>query len=121
MGHDPQDDRRSHRRLSSRLTARYRVLDADKDLTEHGSTTLTRDIGGGGLCIATPSQLAEGTPLELFVQFPDRPKPMTFTAVVVWSRPRGTERTFDTGLKFASISMEDRKYIQLHASLYVPV
>lgn len=116
-------ERRKFVRLTSKLTATYRLADPAKNLLDETVSSLTKDVSGGGVRLATAIQFAPGTHIEVKVKFPDRATPVAFTAEVVWSQQaqpaEGGDRTrrYDTGMRFLKISPEDQKFVLQHAAL----
>jgi len=82
---------------------------------------LTRNVGGGGVALFTKTRLAPGIIVQVKVKFPNREKPLTFTAEVIWSGPLILEgkdippHAFETGVRFLEVSPEDRAFILRYA------
>ena len=112
------EERRNFVRLPSRLTATYHII----GVTEDDLAVLTRNIGGGGVAFFTESSLKAGTLLQVEVRFPNRQRPVRFTAEVIWSgelllgSTDREPRAFETGVRFASISDEDRKFLMRYST-----
>ena len=119
-------ERRMYVRLPSKLTTSYKLADDQKSVADGPVPSLTKDVSGGGIRLATAIQFAPKTQLEVEVKFPDRATPVKFTAEVVWSQPlvqaEGFDRTrrFETGLRFVRIPAKDQKYVLQHAILNSP-
>jgi len=111
------EERRKFIRLSTRLHATYQVIG-----TEDTLTSLTRNVGGGGLSLFTESRLAPGTVLKMQVTFPQRTAPVHFSAEVIWSGPlllEGADRrpdVFETGVRFRQITPRDRAVVMQYAA-----
>ena len=118
-------ERRAFIRLPEKLTAAYK-LSEEQPGGDDPVHSLTKDVSGGGVRIATAIQFALQTVLEVEVKFPDRSEPVKFKARVAWSRPLvqtdGFDHTrrYETGLQFMEISREDQKYVNAHAALNSP-
>lgn len=63
------------------------------------------DVSLGGLKIAAPTAMPDGTRLWLQLSLPDAPIPINAIAEVRWSKPEGGQ--FSHGLKFVSVSKPD--------------
>ena len=112
------EERRNFVRLPSRLTATYKIIGA----TERDVAALTRNIGGGGVAFFTESAFKSGTLLQVEVRFPNRQWPVRFTAEVIWSgellldSTNREPRAFETGVRFESISDEDREFLMRYST-----
>ena len=110
------EERRKFVRLQFRLKAKCRVLG-----TEDPLSSLSRNIGGGGISLFTKRRLAAGTVLGIEVYFPGRMAPVRFTGEVIWSGELITSgaqdalNTYETGVQFLDITPEDRTYILKYA------
>ena len=88
---------------------------------------LTRDIGGGGICLATEGNLEPGSTVELEIKLPDRDQSIFCSAEVVWCKQMQESKksyespTVETGLKFVKIDPQDQvlivRYARLNAAL----
>jgi len=76
---------------------------------------VTEDISIGGMKIATPAPLPEGTKLWVQVSIPDVPIAVNAMATVRWTRSAGTLCT--SGLKFDSISKADLDKVERYLIL----
>jgi hypothetical protein len=71
-------------------------------------------------------RLSLGTPLEVEVQFPNRPKPIYFTGEVVWCKEYEVvdksqrSRVIQAGVKFVYIHLKDQETIMQHVTLNLP-
>jgi c-di-GMP-binding flagellar brake protein YcgR len=116
-------ERRAFVRLTSKLTATYRLADPAKNLLDETVPSLTKDVSAGGVRLATAIQFPAGTQIAVKVKFPDRAAPVEFMAEVVWSQlavqNEAADRTrrYDTGMRFLKISPEDQKFVLQHAAL----
>lgn len=111
-------EHREYVRIGVRLLAFIKVLTTGKV-----HRALTRDIGGGGLCIVMEGVLEPGTSIEVELKFPDCETPVTCTAEVVWSKvveaPRKGDihSTAQAGVKFVKIDPKDLKLVKQFAAL----
>lgn len=87
---------------------------------------LTKDIGGGGICVVTEEELEAGEVLGVEIKLPDFDRPVTFKAGVVWitmaapiSRSAVTGR-YEVGLKFSDIDPKSRSLMLQYAALNAP-
>ena len=110
------DERRKFLRVGMRLKANCQVLGSEEPLT-----SLTRNVGGGGMSVFTKRRLPVGTVLGVEVFFPGRVAPVRFTGEVVWSgelitsgQP-GEPEGFETGVRFLDITREDREFLLKYA------
>lgn len=76
---------------------------------------VTEDISVGGMKIATPAPLPEGTKLWLQLTIPEVPISVNAMATVRWTRQAGTLCT--SGLKFDSISKADLDKVERYLIL----
>ncbi len=76
---------------------------------------VTEDISVGGMKIATPAPLPEGTKLWVQLSIPDVPIAVNAMATVRWTRQAGTLCT--SGLKFDSISKADLDKVERYLIL----
>jgi c-di-GMP-binding flagellar brake protein YcgR len=110
------EERRKFVRLQSRLKAKCWVLG-----TEDPLSSLSRNIGGGGISLFTKRRLPPGTILGIEVYFSDRLAPVRFTGEVIWSGELITSgaqdalNTYETGVRFLDIAPEDHAYIMTYA------
>ncbi|MBI4323081.1 MAG: PilZ domain-containing protein [Candidatus Omnitrophica bacterium] len=115
------EERRQFVRLDTTLPVSYRVLPS----TAMKAST-TKNISGGGLCVFLNERLAPGTPLEVAVQLPDRPKPICFTGEVAWCEEYEVvgkiqrSRAIQAGVKFVYFSPKDQEAIMQHVILSLP-
>ena len=112
------EERRHFVRLDTRLQLAYTVLP-----TAHPAEALTKNIGGGGICLFTDSVLKAGTRLEVTMTLPDQKAPIRFTAEVIWSEAYElisggkTQRSVESGIEFVAIAPEDQAAILRHVIL----
>ena len=114
------EERRKFVRLDTRLEISYTVtsLPADK-----AKRTVTKDIGGGGVCLFAERPLPSGTQLQVAMKLPGREPPVNFTAEVVWCEQYemiGKEeqsRAVELGVRFMEIAPQDRDAIMQHVIL----
>ena len=111
-------ERRRSMRIPIRLMVVFRNLNSGKV-----QRTLTKDIGGDGMCLITEGALEPGTKLEVEIKLPDRDLPTTAVTEVMWSRsvvePRKSYElpTAETGMKFVRIDQKDVALIMQYAML----
>ena len=74
-------DRRAYERIPVRLYLRYLNLHSNKE-----GSALTRDISAKGIGLFTEEELLPHTPLEVWLQIPDRGEPLYNKGEVVWSK-----------------------------------
>lgn len=111
-------ERRQFVRLDTRLEISYAVLP-----TEKAKRALTKDIGGGGICLFAEKPLPAGTRLQVAMTLPGREEPVNFTAEVVWCEQyevigKGEHRrAVELGVRFMEIAPQDRDAIMQHVIL----
>ena len=111
-------ERRRFARIPIRLTAVFKNLSSAKV-----QRTLTKDIGGEGMCLITEGTMEPGTKLEVEIKLPDRDIPIIAAMEVVWSRPVGEPRksyelpTAETGVKFVRMDQKDLALVMQYARL----
>lgn len=95
------DDRRRYKRRYLPLPVKYASLE-QADLQE---TTLTYDVGKGGVRLPATYSLRQGSRLYLFLNLPPKNSPLSLFGEVVWQKSRpGSPSRFDTGVKFVDLS-----------------
>ena len=109
------EERRRFVRFNARLKASYRVFPQTQPIQ-----TVTKDLGGGGVCFFAEAPLAPGTRLQAELTLPDREQPIPFTAEVICSEAhevlgKGThERAVEVDVRFVEISPNDQADIMQH-------
>ena len=112
------EERRRFVRLDTRLEVEYTVLP-----TGSPRVTVSKDIGGGGICLFADRVLPVGTKLQIAMRLPGRDQPAQFTGEVMWSEPyevigRAQRETgVEVGVQFVDISPQDREAILQHVIL----
>ena len=88
---------------------------------------LTKNIGGGGVCMVTEGTFKPGTLLELEIKLPDCENPIVCTAAVIWCRPLIEPKksydlpTIEIGLRFVTIDPKQEALIVQYAKLNAPL
>ncbi|HLD78503.1 MAG TPA: PilZ domain-containing protein [archaeon] len=112
------EERRKFVRLDTRLDVSYTVLPATQS-----RQTVTKDIGGGGICFFSTSELNPGERLQMAMKLPDREQPVNCTAEVIWCEPyevigkTGRQRSIEVGVRFIEISPKDQDVVMQHVIL----
>ncbi len=75
------EDRRIFARLPVRLPLRFIDVGENKE-----GEAETQDISAKGIGLVTNEELSPRTPLEMWLQLPDRSEPLYTRGEVVWSR-----------------------------------
>lgn len=115
------EERRRLVRLPARLIAHYTVVSS-----EAPRLSVIRNTSGGGIGFFIERQLAPGTVLQVSVTFPERARPIAFTAEVVWSgklllaRREDPPRAYETGVRFLEIAPEDQAFIMQYSTSGAP-
>ena len=102
-------ERREYIRLSDSLQIGYKVVTLDAG--DAGS--ISRNIGGGGICFPTKHNLSNGDTLQLEIRLPELPEPIAATAEVVWVRAKtdmqkDRDFLYIVGIHFTQIDPLDR-------------
>ena len=112
------EERRKFVRLDTRLDVNYTVLPAGKP--QH---TITKGVGGGGVCFFTERVLLPGSRLQVAMKLPHHEHPVNFTAEVIWSEQYEVigkterRRAVETGVHFVEIAPKDREAVMRHVIL----
>jgi c-di-GMP-binding flagellar brake protein YcgR len=67
-----------------------------------------RNLSEGGMCMRSHSPFALGSPTNVEFSLPDSEATIRCWGEIVWNRRLPDERGYEAGLKFVSISKEDR-------------
>jgi Tfp pilus assembly protein PilZ len=78
------EDRRIFARFQAKFPLKYLDLQANKE-----GEAQVQDLCAKGLCLLTKEALNTNTPLEMWLQIPDKGEPLYTRGEVVWSRPEG--------------------------------
>ena len=114
------EERRTFVRLDTRLEATYAVLPAGQK-----TGVVTKDIGGGGICLFTDTVLIAGTRLQVAMKLPGSEQAVNFVGEVVWSEAYEVigkterRRAVETGLRFVEIAPADQQAVMQHVILNV--
>ena len=112
------EERRRFVRLDTRLPVTYRVLPAPES-----TQSVTKDIGGSGICVFLSEPLRPGTRLQIDIELPDQERPLLFTGEVVWCEQyeiiskTQRERSVEAGVKFLQIAPQDQDAIMRYVIL----
>ena len=112
------EERRHFVRLDTRLDVTYTVLPATQ-----AQQTVTKGIGGGGVCFFSDRELAPGDQLQVAMKLPSREQPVNFTAEVIWCEPyevigkTGRQRSVEVGVRFLEIAPQDQEAVMQHVIL----
>lgn len=108
-----EEDRRQFSRINSQFVVNYRVIGEGGE----GTSSVTRNVGRGGICFLTDAWIAPETMLQIDVRVPQRPQSIRFTAEVMWSgallleRPEQSPHRFQTGVRFVEIAADDQQQL----------
>ena len=112
------EERRHFVRLDTRLDVTYTVLP-----TAQAVQTVTKGIGGGGICFFADRELKPGDQLQVAMKLPNREQPAHFTAEVIWCEPyevigkTGRQRSVEVGVRFLEIAPQDQDAVMQHVIL----
>lgn len=114
------EERRKFVRLDTRLEISYTATALPADQAKQA---VTKDIGGGGICLFAERLLPPGTQLQVAMRLPGREQPVNFTAEVVWCEQyevigrEERQRAVELGVRFLEIAPQDRDAILQHVIL----
>jgi len=112
------EERRRFVRLDTQLKVKYTVLPQTA-----AKPTVTKDVGGGGVCFFADEMLQPGTTLQVEMTLPGRDTPAPFTAEVIWCEQYEVigktkrERAIEVGVRFAEVAPVDQQAIMSHVIL----
>ncbi len=112
------EERRAFVRLDTRLPIAYRVVPSTAT-----KKSVTKDVGGSGVCLFLDEPLKPGTPLHVEIQLPEQAQPVTFEGEVVWCEEYEVigkthrERAVEAGLKVTQMHPRDRQALLNHVIL----
>ena len=112
------EEQRQFVRLDTRLDTTYTVLS-----TGAVGQVVTKNIGGGGVCVFTEHVLAAGTRLQMALKLPDGERTVHCIAEVVWSEAyeiigkTERRRAVETGVRFVEVTPQDQEAIMQHVIL----
>jgi c-di-GMP-binding flagellar brake protein YcgR len=116
-------ERRRFVRFQTRLPVTYAVEPQSKPIR-----TVSRDIGGGGICFFAESAVAPGTRLQVTLHLPERDQLVSFTAEVMCSEQYDLQmkgqrhRSAAIDVRFIEIAPHDQADVMHHVmrSLQAP-
>ena len=101
-----EKERRKFKRFDAYMSVRYHFPESKQP--EQG-IALSKDLSREGLKINSPTQLPEGTAVDLELDIPDDPKPVRTTGKIVWSRSsQGQDQGYDIGIRFMMMDPVDK-------------
>jgi c-di-GMP-binding flagellar brake protein YcgR len=112
------EERRRFVRLSARLEMSYTVLPSGTV-----KQTVSKDVGGGGVCLLTEKPLAQGTQLQMAMNLPGREQPINAIAEVVWSEQHEVigktdrQRSVEVGIRSVEMAPQDQEALMHHIGL----
>ena len=95
-----KNEKRKHTRLGVYHLVKYRLV---SELDKGEFLTSIKDISDGGLCLRTNEKLPISSMIQLYINFPSFPKPVSSLAKVVWVNQVGKMNKYDTGIQFSDI------------------
>jgi len=111
-------ERRRFVRLDTRLVVSYAIVPPTA-----AQESVTKDIGGGGVCLFVNEPLKPGTRLQIDLTLPGRERPIRFLGEVVWCESYEVigatqrARSIEAGVKFLQINPADQQTIMQHVIL----
>lgn len=112
------DERRQFVRLDTQMSVVYTVLQEDE-----GRSSVTKNVGGGGICLFVDDILKPGQQIQVAMQLPGREESANFIAEVVWCESyeiigKDTRRkAVEVGVRFVEIAPRDQEAILQHVIL----
>ena len=112
------EERRRFVRLDTRLEVTYTRLPSTQ-----AQQTMTKDIGGGGICFFADELLRPGDRLQVAMKLPNYERAVNFTAEVMWSETYEVvgrterQRAVEVGVRFVEIAPQDQEAIMQHVIL----
>ena len=74
--------------------------------------SVTKDVGGAGICLLTNEALLKGIRVEVELELPEAKQPVRFVGEVVWCGPNPQRpRSFLIGISFLTIKPEDHQAV----------
>ncbi len=98
-------ERRQFLRLKAHHLIKFKIIDRQKELT------FARNINAGGVLFYCKEDIPKGSFLELEINFPKYPHPVTVTAKVVRSNPIRKIGGFEIGAEFINVDKDLQDYI----------
>jgi len=95
-------ERRKFRRLYTYHLAKYHIVSKPKE-DQQPVIAAIRDIGGGGICLQAEEALPISCVIQLYINFPQFPKPIPCLARVTWVKRIGRTGKFEIGMHFIDI------------------
>mgnify|MGYP001570338777 CR=1 FL=1 len=113
-------ERRQFIRLDTRMNISYTIAG-----TKQLGTSLSRDIGGGGVRFVAEHPLEVGARLEVIVHLPSPDMPIRFVGEVMWTKlvTKADAAGFggtEVGVRFVEIAPHDAALIKQYAAFYAP-
>lgn len=112
------EERRQFVRLDTRLEVKYTILPSGS-----ATASVTRDIGGGGICLFTDQVLERGQQLQVSLALPGRAQPVNFTGEVMWCEAyemigqSSRQKAVEAGIRFVEIAPQDQEAVLQHVIL----
>jgi len=112
------EERRKFVRLDTRLQMQCTVLP-----TGTTKATVSKDIGGGGICLFSDKPLTAGTRVQVAMKLPDKEQPVNFVGEVVWCDQYEVigkaerQHSIEAGVRFVEISPQDRDAVMQYVIL----
>ena len=93
------EDKREFLRLSEIWDLDYKII-ALEDIKKSTISSLTVNIGGGGVCFETNKEIPAGAMLVLELKSKHFPSPIIALAKSVWCKKAKKKDKFDVGIQF---------------------
>ena len=106
------DERRNFNRVGLRFNISYTIVG-----TKKVGAAVTSNVSGAGLRFLAEHPLVEGDRLDLRIVLPDRTQPVACLGEVVWCRS-AAHQAVEVGVRFVTITEDDRRLLAQYAMLY---
>lgn len=106
-------EKRKYPRLTLNVGVEYKIL---KGFEFESTTTQSKNISAGGICIIALDKFEVGSSLSLKFSLPELDKPINAAGRVVWIEEFSvgdvsSSKAYDAGIEFIHIQEEDREKI----------
>lgn len=100
-----EKERRKFKRFDTYMSIKFKVAEPKK----MRGICLSKDLSREGVKIATNEAIESGSLLDLEIDIPDDPKPVSTTGEIVWRRKlEDAERSYEYGIRFVSMDPVDK-------------
>jgi c-di-GMP-binding flagellar brake protein YcgR len=101
-----KEERRKFLRLEAHHLLKYKMLNKKRALS------FARNISAGGVLFHSKDEMPPGSDVELVINFPSFPHPISVVARIIHIKPLKKLGGFYIGAEFIHINEQDRDYIE---------